>query len=502
MTVTTSGAGRSQGCRSRAQDGEPRRVRSLSDESFAMIPSSGRGRSAALLLCLAAIASAAPADEIDRYVAQEQSVYGVPAIVVGVYRDGELVDERAIGLSNVELGVVATPKHAFEIGSISKQFTAWAILMLRDEGRLDLDAPVGRYLPDLPPAWAAPSLHRLLTHSSGLPDLEDAFTYGVYRETPSDADFLRRLVALPIDFAPGEKWAYSNTNYWLLARVIETLSGLSYADFMQQRVFTPLGMTSTRSALPALPMPNRASGYEQRPGNLENRDAIRPNTGRGLGDIVTTVADMAHWEREQRSPRLVTADSVMRARTPVVLNDGTTEPYGYGWQIGSLLGQPTLSHAGQTAGFTSICLRVPDRRLAVVVLTNLYGAPIASLGETVAAAVEPVLKRPPRVAVTTTDAVLAARVRELLDTGASAETAWQADWFTDARWKSIRDSLADRAVLYRRLGPVLGLTPVSADATDRPGDMSYRVRYGSVTRIFTVGVDDEGRIARTMTLDE
>lgn len=287
---------------------------------------------AGMLLCLCALAGTSQADEVDRFVAQEQKLYAIPAIVVGIYRDGALVDQRATGLANVELDVAADTRHAFEIGSISKQFTAWAILMLRDEGRLALDAPVGRYLPELPAAWGAPTLHRLLTHTSGLPDLEDAFTYGVYRETSSDADFLRRLVTLPIDFPPGDRWAYSNTNYWLLARVIETLSGLSYADFMQQRIFTPLGMTATRSALPARLMPNRAAGYERKAGLLENREAIRPNTGRGLGDIVTTVGDMAHWEREQLTPRLVSAASAALARQPVTLNNGKTEPYGYGWE--------------------------------------------------------------------------------------------------------------------------------------------------------------------------
>ena len=207
--------------------------------------------------------SSAPArsDDLDRYIAQEQRLFELPAVVVGVIRDGRLVTQRAVGLANVELGVKATPHQVFELGSISKQFTAWAILMLQEEGKLALDAPVGRYLTDLPEAWGAPTLHRLMTHTSGLPDLEDAFTYGVYRETPSDAGFQKRLLALPIDFQPGEKWSYSNTNYWLLARVIEKLSGQSYADFMQQRIFTPLGMKSTRSALPDTLLPGRAAGY-------------------------------------------------------------------------------------------------------------------------------------------------------------------------------------------------------------------------------------------------
>ncbi len=261
---------------------------------------SGRA-SISALAGLLLVCTAVRADDIDRYIAQEQRLYDLPAVVVGVMRDGQLIDERATGYVNVELGVKARLEHRFEIGSISKQFTAYAILILKARGKLELDAPVGRYVSDLPPAWGKVSLHHLLSHTSGLPDLEDAFGYGVYRETPSDAAFLKRLVALPIEFEQGDKWQYSNTNYWLLARVIESISGLRYSDFMAQEVFTPLGMTATRSALPAQVLINRASGYEKVGPDLENRDAIQPNTGRGLGDIVTNLHDMDGDTQDVRS---------------------------------------------------------------------------------------------------------------------------------------------------------------------------------------------------------
>ena len=169
--------------------------------------------------------------------------------------------------------------------------------MLYEQGKIDLQAPVGRYLTGLPERWAAPSLHQLMSHTSGLPDFEDAFDYGVYRETPTDAEFLKRLLELPIESEPGTKWRYSNTNYWLLALVIERISGLPYAQFMQERIFAPLGMVSTRAALPAQILTGRAAGYRLVNDQLENREAIQPNTGRGLGDIATTVGGMARWNR-------------------------------------------------------------------------------------------------------------------------------------------------------------------------------------------------------------
>ena len=251
------------------------------------------------------------------------------------------------------LGVKANVHHVFEIGSISKQFTAYAILILRDQGKADLDAPLGRYLPELPGARAKVTMHRLLTYTSGLPDLEVAFGYGIYRETPSDADFLRRLTALPIAFEPGDKWSYSNTNYWLLALVIERIAGTPYADFMQRNIFVPLEMTSTRAALPSQVLRARAAGYRLGP-RLENRDATQAHTGRGLGDIASTLSDMAKWEREQLVPRLLSASAAALSRQPVELNDGKREPYGYGWSTEKILPVASVQHDGQTAGFSAV----------------------------------------------------------------------------------------------------------------------------------------------------
>ncbi len=459
-------------------------------------------KACAMLLAAVSITSAS-ADDLDRFIAQEQRLYELPAVVVGVIHDGKLIDQRASGLAQVELGVKATTQQAFEIGSISKQFTAWAILMLHEEGRLALDAPVGRVLTDLPEAWGAPTPHHLMTHTSGLPDLEDAFTYGVYRETPTDADFQKRLLALPIDFEPGEKWAYSNTNYWLLARVIEKLSGLSYADFMQQRLFTPLGMRSTRSALPATLLPGRAAGYEHKGERLENRDAIQPHTGRGLGDLVTTLADMAAWEREQLAPRLVSPASAALARQPVRLNDGKEAPYGYGWDTQKLLPLATLSHSGQTAGFTAAYVRVPERRLAAVVFVNLYGGGTTALALRALGDVDASLKVPPPKPIEETDPVRAARVRELLDTAATADKDWRETWFAPDYWRAVEAARPQIATFYRRLGPVVRMTRVTNEAVDADADTAtYRIEYAKVSRIAMLHFDREGRIDRRDNHDE
>ena len=456
---------------------------------------------AVLSLAIGAVSQPpAHADELDRYLERQRQVYQIPAIVVGIIRGGQLVDSRAVGLANVELSVAATSQHVFEIGSISKQFTAYAILMLYEQGKVDLRAPVGRYLRDLPEPWGAPTLHQLMSHTSGLPDFEEAFDYGVYRETPSDDDFLKRLVDLKIEANPGTKWEYSNTNYWLLARVIETVSGMTYAQFMQERIFTPLGMTATRTALPSQILMGRAAGYRLVNDRLENREAIQPHTGRGLGDIAATVADMARWEQEQRQPRLLKPETAALAHQAVTLADGSATTYGYGWFTDQILPVPTLSHDGQTAGFVADYIRVPSRDLAVVLLTNLYGAPGGVTR--IVRLVEPSLRVPPLVAATNADAQRTQRVREFAAAAARAQSSWREEWFTADLWRGIQPNLPDIEATYRRRGALQSVTAVGPEGVQDTKKPSYRLVFENMTRVISFEFDEVGRMKSIRSEDQ
>jgi len=181
-----------------------------------------------------------------------------------------------------------------------------------------------------------------------------------------------------------------------------TAWAMSYAQFMQERIFTPLGMTATRTALPNRILMGRAAGYRLVNDRLDNREAIQPHTGRDLGHIATTVADMARWEQEQRQPRLLKPETAALAQQAVTLADGSATTYGYGWFTDQILPVPTLSHSGQTAGFVANYVRVPSRDLAVVLLTNLYGAPGGVTR--IAQLVEPSLSVPVLVAAANADA--------------------------------------------------------------------------------------------------
>jgi len=457
---------------------------------------------AVVVLAVGAVSQAAVhADELDRYLERQRQVYQIPAVVVGVIRAGQLVDSRASGVANIELNVPARAQHVFEIGSISKQFTSYAILMLYEQGKVDLRAPVGRYLTDLPERWGAPTLHQLMSHTSGLPDFEEAFDYGVYRETPSDGDFLKRLIDLPIEAEPGQKWSYANTNYWLLARVIEKVGGLTYAQYMQERIFTPLGMTSTRSALPSQVFIGRAAGYRLVDGHLENRDAIQPHTGRGLGDIASTVADMARWEQEQRQPRLLKPETVRLSQQAVTLADGSATTYGYGWMTDQILPVPTLQHTGQTGGFVADFVRVPSRDLAIVFFANLYGAP-SSAATGILRLVEPGLSGPPLVAAANPDARHAKRVREFAATAAQAGSGWREEWFTTELWQQIKPNLQEIEATYRLRGALQSVTAVGPDGVQDRTKPSYRVVFENMTRVIAFEFDEQGRIKSIQSEDE
>lgn len=454
------------------------------------------------VLLLASLPWPSRADELDRYIAQQTKVHRFPGVVLGVLRDGRLVDVRARGMANVELGVRADRRHRFEIGSISKQFTAYAVLVLHERGLVDLQAPVGRYLDGLPAAWAAVPIERLLTHTSGLPDLESAFGYGVYREMPGDAEFLARLVALPIDFAPGDRWSYSNTNYWLLARVIEQVSGQGYGEFMRRNIFQPLQMSSTRSSRPSQLLPGRASGYRRVGERLENREPSQPHTARGLGDIVSSLDDMARWEREQLRPTLVSSATAELARQPAKLNDGSTFPYGYGLDLDNLLPRPSIQHTGQMAGFTAAYVRVPALRLAAVVFVNAYGSPVDSLAIHALRQAEPSLRLRPWRPIPDADPEITRRVHELLDRARSADTAWREEWFTPEYWKEIRPWLGEVAETAARFGPLRRLVLVGRQDQGEERGFVYRADYAELSRVIRYRVDGRDRIASRTVLDE
>jgi CubicO group peptidase (beta-lactamase class C family) len=314
---------------------------------------------------------------VDAYIDSQLKAQHIPAFGLGVMRDGHIIKARGYGVANVELNVPATAETIFQTGSVGKQFTATAVMMLVQDGKLGLDDKISRYFPEAPPAWQDITVRHLLTHTSGIADYgaeENTMTKGVidFRKDYTEDELVRIFAALPLDFPPGTKWSYSNTGYVLLGVLIHRVTGQFYGDVLQERIFKPLGMTATRIISEADIIPHRSSGYRLAGGVLKNQEWVSPSLNTTAdGALYTNVLDMAKWDSALTTTRLLPAASLAMMWTPVRLNDGQTYPYGFGWEIASVNGHRLVEHDGAWQGYTMSIQRYIDDRLTVVVFTNL-----------------------------------------------------------------------------------------------------------------------------------
>lgn len=322
-----------------------------------------------LLPILLLVASTACGDPVDDYLKTQMREHRIPGLVVNVIRDGKSMKTAAYGLANIELNVQAKPETVFEIGSLTKQFTAAGILLLAQEGKLSVDDNINKHLKDTPETWANVTIRHLLTHTSGIKSYTGLDGFDLWRHL-TQAQFIKAIGEKPMEFQPGDSWKYCNTGYNLLGYIIANVSGKSYWEFMDEQVFRPLEMRATANRLPSQIIPNRASGYERAGDQRINRDYNLTDVF-SAGAIVSTVLDLAKWNAALDDDRLLNAVSKAQMWTPVKLNDGSTRKYGFGWNVdGVVEGHKNVGHSGSTSGFSASIQRFPDDRLAVIILTN------------------------------------------------------------------------------------------------------------------------------------
>ena len=288
-----------------------------------------------------------------------------------VVREGHVLLDRGYGQANLELQAPDTPQTRYRLGSITKQFTAAAILLLQERGLLKVTDPVSRYLPDAPAAWAAVTLQNLLTHTSGIPSYSDLPDFEATKAQPATpVQLVARFRDLPLQFAPGTAWRYSNSNYALLGYLIERISGQSYAAFLQQNVFKPLGMSQSGYDSNSQLIAQRAEGYtpgadDGKPVNAQYIDMSVPYAA---GALYSTTHDLLRWEQALYGGRLLSSSSLQQMTIPY-MND-----YGFGLTIRTLPGGQLLySHGGSIYGFNGELSYLPHEHLAVIVLANLNG---------------------------------------------------------------------------------------------------------------------------------
>jgi CubicO group peptidase (beta-lactamase class C family) len=293
----------------------------------------------------------------------------VPGASLLVVKDGVPLVARGMGRSDLEAGIAANPQTNYRLASVSKQFTAAAILLLLQDGKLALDDAARKWLPALPPETEAITLRHLLTHTSGLIDYEDLMTEP-YAGQIRDAGVLALLAQEHrLYFAPGTAYRYSNSAYALLSLIVERASGMDYPSFLQNRIFKPLGMTHTLAFVDGrATVPQRAFGYSWADGYWQRTDQSSTSAVLGDGGIYSNIDDLAKWDAALYDDRLLTDTSRALAFSPQVevTGEGYQAHYGFGWRMTG----DTQWHSGETIGFRNVIVRWPAQHLSVVLLTN------------------------------------------------------------------------------------------------------------------------------------
>ena len=338
---------------------------------------------AAAALALAAVASPALAQQRDR----SAIVQAIDSVVASYLNDGKAAGMsvavikgrdtlalKAYGSADLELGVPTPARAVYEIGSVTKQFTAAAILQLQDDGKLNLDDDVTKYLADYPTQGHKISIRRLLDHTSGIRGYTELPKFGTImsRKLPKDS-----LVALfkneKFDFSPGEAEVYNNSAYFLAGLIIEKVSGMSYADYVKKTLFDKAGMNDSRYCSESAIIPRKAHGYDMGPAGLQNKGFIDHTYPYSAGSLCSTVGDLAAWNRALHGGKVLSPAAYRELITPGVLNDGTKLRYAKGLALHTFNGHRTIEHGGGINGYLSESAYFPDQDAVIVVLINTAG---------------------------------------------------------------------------------------------------------------------------------
>ncbi|HKR60295.1 MAG TPA: serine hydrolase domain-containing protein [Pyrinomonadaceae bacterium] len=413
------------------------------------------------------------AEKIDKIAAETLGRTGVPSASVAVVKDGQIVFSKAYGDARLEPKAAAAAQMRYSIGSISKQLTATAVLLLQEQGKLSLDDKVAKYIPDLTRANEV-TIRQLLSHTSGYQDYwPQDYVMKPMLEPTTAQKIMDTWAKKPLDFEPGTKWQYSNTNYVIAGAIVEKVAGIPFFKFLQQRVFTPLGMTSVMDIDQERLTESDPIGYKRYAlGPLR----LAPKEGKGwlfaAGELAMTAQDLAKWDVSIIDRKLMKPDSYQALGTETLLKDGSGTNYGLGVSVGSQGGRRVLSHGGEVSGFTATNIVFPDDRAAIVVLTNQDAA---SASGPIAGGISPLL-------FATNDPATAAKLEQAkkIFEGLQQGTIERSLFTDNANAYFSEEALAD---FKSSLGP-LGVPQSFTQA-------SQSLRGGMVGRVFLVRFKDK-----------
>ncbi len=335
----------------------------------------------AVVLLLAPLGLAPAQDfleSVDTYLASQVEASGFSGSVL-VAEGGEVLFAKGYGLANAEHGIPNRPETKFRLGSVSKQFTAAAILLLQQDGKLAVTDRASEHLEGLPEAWSAITIHQLLTHTSGIFNVTNLASYSSTWTLPSrPRETMARVFDLPLDFESGTRFSYSNTGYVALAAIVEQASGGSWEDFLRTRLLDPAGMQDSGHDTFAAILPQRATGMTMGPNGLEHAPYHNMDMPIGGGDVYSTVLDMVKWDQALFEEGLLSEESLAAMLTPELSG------YAYGLVLREAFGQPVVEHSGGINGFSTHVARYPEAGIQVVVLSNFDRSPSSQIAAHVA----------------------------------------------------------------------------------------------------------------------
>jgi CubicO group peptidase (beta-lactamase class C family) len=431
-------------------------------------------------------------DRIDALVRLEMARQRVPGVAVAVVQRGKVLKSQGYGYANVEHAVPVQDDTMFQSGSIGKQFTAVAVMLLVEDGKIDLDASLRRYLTDAPESWQPITIRELLTHTSGIPDYT-ASAIDLRRDYTED-ELTQIAYQLPLEFAPGTRWSYSNTGYLLLGVVIHRVSGQFYGDLLRVRVFRPLTMTTARVISEADIVPHRAAGYQLVDGELKNQDWVAPSLNTTAdGALYLSLRDYIAWDRGLRAGALLSRQSWEQVYTPVRLASGNPYPYGFGWDVEQVGRQLVYRHGGSWQGFRTYIARYQGDDLSIVVLTNLAEAEPSKFVDGIAGLFDSALVAPEPKPIRDREPKVTARLITLLGrlgvgSLGPAEFAYVPLGYFPSTANEYRELLQDRAAPDRV--ELLERTQLGDDRI-----YHYRVTYPNATFDVTLSLAPDDRLS-------
>jgi CubicO group peptidase (beta-lactamase class C family) len=441
-----------------------------------------------LLFAASVIGQDSPVASVDKFVTSEMERQKIPGVSLAVIKDGKPIIVKGYGLANVEHSVPVKPETVFQSGSVGKQFTAMAVMLLVEEGRIGLDEKISKYLGDVPPAWANITIRHLLTHTSGMTDYPGDFDF---RKDFTEDELLKRAKEVPTAFAPGEKWAYSNLGYVTLGILIRKVSGKFYGDLLQERVFKPLQMTTARVISESDIVPNRAAGYILQNGEVKNQEWVSPSLNSTAdGALYFTLLDMIKWEEALAAGKLLSKGGYQAMWSPVKLNNGRTDPYGFGWAVRAVNGTPIIEHGGAWQGFKAQISRYPEKNITVILFANLAQANQARIANGVAAIIDPDLKPRP---ITDPDPAFSRKIEDLWRKIVAGEPV--NDMLTPDVSKLLKDSGKRIIDFVSTLGKVQRFDLFERNESGDGTRYLYRIEYAGMNLGLNITVDKDGKIS-------